>query len=121
MQTRMEARLATRTRTHTLPAALADVALIDGRASAAVGDMGISWWLAKVAAGEAPKPVIQQPRMTRWRLADVRAFWASYAERANTEAAERLKAQAQKASAAASARRRVSARPNGQGSAKVEG
>ncbi|MBH9553136.1 hypothetical protein [Inhella gelatinilytica] len=62
-----------------LPAALADVTLIDARTSAATGGMGVSWWLARVAAGEAPKPAIQRPRMTRWRLVDVRNFWAAQA------------------------------------------
>lgn len=64
-----------------IPNALIEVALIDARTCAATGGMGVSWWLQRVAAGEAPAPVIQQPRMTRWRLADVRAFWAAQAER----------------------------------------
>ncbi len=88
-----------------IPAALVDIALINARTSAALGGMGVSWWHAKVATGEAPKPAVQQPRMTRWRVADVRAFWVSYAERPSTQAAGRLKAQAHKASAAAAARR----------------
>lgn len=62
-----------------LPSALQDVLLINARTCAAIGNMGISWWLARVAAGEAPKPAIQQPRMTRWRLADVREYWAKLA------------------------------------------
>lgn len=89
----------------TLPAALADVALIDARTCAAAGGMGISWWHARVAAGEAPKPAIQQPRMTRWRLADVRAFWAQRAQAESAEAGERLQAQAAQASAAATRKR----------------
>jgi predicted DNA-binding transcriptional regulator AlpA len=88
-----------------LPAALADVALIDARTSAATGGMGISWWHARVAAGEAPRPVIQQPRMTRWRLADVRAFWAQRAQAGSAGAGEHLQAQTSKASAAAARNR----------------
>jgi hypothetical protein len=103
-----------------IPAALAEIALIDARTSAAVGDMGVSWWQAKVASGEAPKPAIQQPRMTRWRLADVRAFWVSYAERASNEAAERLKAQVHKASTAAAARRNA-VPPNTNSADELEG
>lgn len=55
--------------------------------SAATGGMGVSWWLARVAAGEAPKPAIQRPRMTRWRLVDVREFWAAKAAANNAQAA----------------------------------
>ncbi|MBH9577860.1 hypothetical protein [Inhella proteolytica] len=77
--------------------------------------MGVSWWLAEVAAGRAPKPAIQQPRCTRWRLKDVREFWACRAEQADQEATARLTAQAAKASAAASAQRR------GKSPATVEG
>lgn len=76
----------TRDSAQSIPAALAEVALIDARTCAATGGMGISWWHARVAAGEAPQPVIQQPRMTRWRLADVRSFWATRAAAANKSA-----------------------------------
>ncbi|WP_374659421.1 helix-turn-helix transcriptional regulator [Inhella sp.] len=81
------------------------MALIDARTSAATGGMGISWWHARVAAGEAPKPVIQQPRMTRWRLADVRAFWAQRAQAGSADAGENMQAQAIRASAAAARKR----------------
>ncbi len=70
-----------------IPAALAEVTLIDARTSAATGGMGVSWWLARVAAGEAPKPAIQRPRMTRWRLVDVREFWAAQAAANDAQAA----------------------------------
>jgi predicted DNA-binding transcriptional regulator AlpA len=60
---------------------LLDVALIDAAACASAGGMGVSWWHARVAAGEAPKPAIQQARMTRWRLSEVRAFWSEYPDR----------------------------------------
>ncbi|WP_374433540.1 hypothetical protein [Inhella sp.] len=70
-----------------IPAALADVTLIDARTSAATGGMGVSWWLARVAAGQAPKPAIQRPRMTRWRLVDVREFWATQAAANDAQAA----------------------------------
>lgn len=65
-----------------LPEALSDVALVDAKACAAVGAMGLSWWHDEVRAGRAPKPVIQQPRCTRWRLSDVRAYWAQRADEA---------------------------------------
>ena len=85
---------------HPLPADLADVALIDAPTCAAPGDMSLSWWYALVAAGRAPQPVVRMPRCTRWRLADVRAFWIAFAEKAaaDTQAAEQVTARAKKAS-----------------------
>jgi predicted DNA-binding transcriptional regulator AlpA len=56
------------------PEALADVALIDGPNCAAAGCMGLTQWHELVKTGNAPQPVIKQPRFTRWRLADVRAW-----------------------------------------------
>lgn len=83
---------------HSIPAALADVALIDARTSAAGGGMGVSWWYAKVAAGEAPQPVIRGPRCTRWKLVDVKGFWAEFAARGvDSQGAQQLPAQASKA------------------------
>jgi predicted DNA-binding transcriptional regulator AlpA len=84
----------------TLPASVADVALIAADTCAAIGEMSVSWWHDEVRTGEAPKPVIQQPRFTRWRLTDVRLFWQERADRgaADTEAAERMTARATKAS-----------------------
>ena len=83
-----------------LPADLADVALIAADTCAAIGDESVSWWHEEVRTGRAPKPVIQQPRFTRWRLADVRRFWAERAVQAatDTEAGERMAARAKKAS-----------------------
>lgn len=95
-----------------LPPNLSDVALIDASTCAAAGAMSISWWHAEVAAGRAPKPAIRAPRCTRWRLADVHAFWVAFAEKGNTEtqAAQAVTAQAKKASAAAKAKRTQLAR-----------
>jgi predicted DNA-binding transcriptional regulator AlpA len=95
----------------TLPADLAAVALIDAPTCAAAGAMSVSWWHSEVQAGRAPAPVIRKPRCTRWRLADVRAFWAKSAEQAgaDTKAAAGVKARATKASAAARAKRTASA------------
>lgn len=95
----------------TLPADLADVALIDAPTCAAAGDMSVSWWHDEVRAGRAPAPVIRKPRCTRWRMADVRAFWAKSAEQAatDTQAAAGVKARAVKASAAAQAKRTAAA------------
>jgi len=84
----------------TLPADVADVALAAADTCAAIGAMSVSWWHEEVRAGRAPKPVIQQPRCTRWRLADVRRFWLERAAQAagDTEARERMAAKAKKAS-----------------------
>lgn len=57
-----------------VPAALADVAMIDGPTCAAACGISISSWLDLVRAGKAPAPVIRQPRCTRWRMADVRTW-----------------------------------------------
>ena len=86
-----------------VPAALAEVQLIDARTCAAAAGLSVSWWYDEVRAGHAPKPVIQQSRFTRWRLADVRRFWAERAARAaaDTEAGERMAARAKMASAKA--------------------
>lgn len=94
-----------------LPAELADVALIDASACAAVGGMSVSWWHAEVAAGRAPQPVIREPRCTRWRSSDVRAYWAKRAEEgtANVQAAAAVVAKAKKASVAAQAKRAAAA------------
>lgn len=86
-----------------IPAALADVVLVDARTAAAVGGMSLSWWHERVSTGVAPPPVIRAPRCTRWRLGDVRGFWAEFAKRA--PANDRTVAQATKASEAARARR----------------
>jgi predicted DNA-binding transcriptional regulator AlpA len=92
------------------PEALADVALIDAKTCAAVGGMGVSWWLAEVAAGRAPQPVIRQPRCTRWTCTSVRDYWAARAEKAaaDTDTASTM-TRAKKASVAAQARRRARA------------
>lgn len=87
-----------------VPAALADVALIDGPTCAAAGGMSLSSWLDLVRQKQAPQPAIRQPRCTRWRLADVRQFLIERAAR-GTDGSEALIANAKKASAAARAKR----------------
>ena len=83
-----------------LPADLADVALIDAPTCAAAGDMSVSWWHEQVRTGRAPAPAIRRPRCTRWRVADVAAFWINFAAGAAADpaAGERVTAQAKKAS-----------------------
>lgn len=83
-----------------LPTDVADVALIAADICAAIGDVSVSWWHEEVRTDRAPKPAIQQPRFTRWRLADVRRFWAERAAQAagDTEARERMSSKAKKAS-----------------------
>jgi len=58
--------------------------LIPAPACAAMGAMSESWWHAKVAKGEAPKPALRQPRCTRWRRDEVERFWRELAD-AGTE------------------------------------
>lgn len=88
-----------------LPADLAAVSLVDDKTCAAAGAMSVSWWHAEVAAGRAPAPAIRRPRCTRWRAAEVAAFWRAFASAADTATAAALKARATKASAAAKAKR----------------
>ena len=87
-----------------LPSGLAEVALIDGETSAAVGDASLSWWHEKVRDGVAPAPVIQRPRFTRWRMVDVQRFWREYPD-SEPQASAQVIAKATKASAAAKAKR----------------
>lgn len=96
-----------------VPAALADVALVDGPTAAAAGSMCLTAWLGLVRVGKAPQPVVRANRCTRWRLADVRAFLIDRAKQAtaNPAAGEALKARAKKASAEARAKRAVGSRP----------
>jgi hypothetical protein len=83
-----------------LPADVADVALIAADTCAAIGEVSVSWWHEEVRAGRAPRPVIQQPRFTRYRRADVIRFWAERAAHAaaDTAAGERMAARAKQAS-----------------------
>lgn len=69
--------------------------------------MSVSWWHEEVRTGRAPAPVVRQPRCTRWRLADARAYWIERAEQAagDAQAGELLTARAKKASDAAKAKR----------------
>ena len=54
-----------------LPAALADLALIDAATCSLAGGMSRSKWYAAVQAGDAPKPAVLRPRFVRWRVKDV--------------------------------------------------
>lgn len=83
-----------------LPAVATDVALIAADTCAAIGEVSVSWWHQEVRCGRAPRPVIQQPRFTRWRLADACRFWAERAARASADFApgERMAERAKKAS-----------------------
>jgi len=86
-----------------IPSALVDVALIDAMTCAAPGAVSVSWWHAKVAAGDAPQPVVRMPRFTRWSMSAVRDFWAQFAEqaKANTDPGDRMSVIAKRASAKA--------------------
>lgn len=86
-----------------IPPALADVALVDAETCASAGSMSVSWWQEEVRAGRAPKPVVQRPRCTRWRVVDVRDFWARFAEFGpdQVKASDAMKANMTRASAKA--------------------
>lgn len=98
-----------RTLLNTLPADLAEVALVDAKVCAAAGDMSESYWYLLVRDGLAPKPAVRLSRYTRWRIADVRKFLVDFASKSNVEretfGLERVK----KASQAAKAKRQQKA------------
>lgn len=66
--------MAAKTDLPSIPAGLADVALIDGPTCAASAGISLSQWQDFVREGQAPRPAIQRPRMTRWRVSDVRQW-----------------------------------------------
>lgn len=80
--------------------------LVDARTAAAVGSISITLWHDLVRDRKAPAPAIKQVRFTRWRLADVRNYWADRANRGSSvEDAQRIASMAVKASKAAKAKR----------------
>lgn len=92
-----------------VPAALVDFALIDVRQVSVACGLSAHTWQRLVRAGTAPQPAVRAPRYTRWRLADVRAWLLKRAEQFDHEQAERVVAQARRASAKALASRRAKA------------
>jgi hypothetical protein len=86
-----------------VPPSAATAALATANTCAAIGEVSTSWWHEAVRSGLAPRPVIQQTRFTRWRLADAIKFWHDRAAQgqADTQAAQRMSAQAKHASAKA--------------------
>lgn len=90
-----------------VPAALADVAMIDGPTCAAAASISLSNYLDLVRTKKAPQPAIRLPRCTRWRVVDVRAWLIERAQAQTPEAGARVVAQAKKASAAAKSKRTV--------------
>ena len=88
-----------------LPAALAEVALVDAKTCAATGGMSVSQWHNLVREGAAPKPLIRTPRFTRWGLADVRQFFVTLAQTGDEERGGEVIERARRASAAAKVKR----------------
>jgi hypothetical protein len=98
-----------------VPAALADVALVDGPTSAASGGESLSTFhdgVRRTARGELaegevphPQPVIRRPRFTRWRMVDVREWLIARAAQAASD--DEVIHRATKASAKARAARRT--------------
>ncbi|MCK6432039.1 MAG: hypothetical protein L6Q68_03260 [Aquabacterium sp.] len=90
----------------TIPDPLADVAVIDAKACAAAAGFSVSRWLALVRERAAPQPAVREPRCTRWKLADVRAWLIARAERGAAQQPTPSAAGALKASARAAEARR---------------
>lgn len=82
----------------TLPAALADIALIDGPTCAAARGVSISQWHELVRTHEAPQPAIRQPRYTRWRVCDIREHLISIASAPPSAASTKVISSAKAAS-----------------------
>lgn len=93
-----------------VPAALADVALIDGPACAASCGVSLSKWLELVREGDAPPPVVRQARYTRWSVGTVRAWSVGRANESDPQAAKRLIDRATRASQKARLARSISVR-----------
>jgi hypothetical protein len=96
------------------PAGTEDLALIDAPGCAAIGSVGISWWLEEVRASRAPPPAIRAPRFTRWLLRDVRECWAKRIAAGGGDAAQVVIEKAKKASKAAQKKRAQAQQPKNQ-------
>lgn len=91
-----------------VPAALADVALIDGPTCAAAAGLSLSAWQALVSEGSAPAPAFRAPRCTRWRMSDVRSWLiARAATGSDPQDEQAVQRAASRATASAQARRRA--------------
>ena len=101
IQLRMRPTVTAKTDLPPIPAALADVAHIDGPTCAAAGGMSLSSWHELVRTEQAPQPVIRQSRCTRWRMSDIRQWLIERASQQVTATAEGVTARAKKASIAA--------------------
>ena len=93
-----------RTNQPTIHDALVDVSMIDAQSCAAAASISISSWHAEVREGTAPQPAVRLPRMTRWRLADVRDWLIQRAARDHDQS---VVEKATRASAKAQAARRA--------------
>lgn len=96
-----------------LPAALAEVALVDAKICAATGGMSVSQWHNLVREGLAPKPLIRTPRYTRWGLVDVRQFFLGLTMQGASEGESAVVERAKNASRAAKAKRQAKAQTTG--------
>lgn len=100
-----------------VPDGLVDVALVDAKAIAASASMSLSALydgVRRTAIRELldeeipyPQPVIRQPRYTRWRMSDVRAWLVELASAGGAAGGKRVLDQAARASSAALAKRRA--------------
>lgn len=89
----------------TLPADLVEHALLDITVVRAAVCMSVSWIHDEVRHGRFPAPVVRQPRCTRWRASDIKAYLIERATQTSTDVAHSVTARAKKASDAAKAKR----------------
>lgn len=90
-----------------VPDSLLDVALVDATTCAATCGCSLSQWHADVRSGKGPAPAIRQPRFTRWKVADLRAYLLARVSEAAEDPATgaAVIAKAKRASEAAQAKR----------------
>lgn len=90
-----------------IPADIAEVALLNIKAVCTAVSMSRGWVHAEVRAGRFPQPMRFGQRCTRWRAQDVRAWLVDRAAlgASDLNSSAQLIAKAKKASAAAQAKR----------------
>lgn len=98
------------------PPVLLDVALVDAKGVSAAACISLSQLHDLVRAGKAPAPAFRGVRMTRWRVADVRAWLLELASAGTPSGADAVATKVRRASDAAQAKRRSDAQARGEAS-----
>ena len=70
------------------PVILAAESLFSAETAAKLGEISLTGWYERVRKGDAPQPAIRRHRFTRWRAADVLAYWKRIADEGSAEVGE---------------------------------